>query len=65
MAEGISGFFSNSFGTGVQFFLGNDVGLVHSYVDSPLVNGQRYFYAVTAFDRGDAEANISPSETSK
>lgn len=63
--NGISGYFPNDFNSGVQFFLGNDVGLVHTFVDSPLVNGQRYFYAVTAYDRGDLENNISPSETSK
>ena len=63
--DGVAGFFPLTFGTGVQFFLGNDVGLAHTYVDSPLVNGQRYFYAVTAFDKGDPDKKISPSETSK
>ena len=63
--DSVFGFFPLSFGRGVQFNLGNETGLVHTYVDSPVVNGKRYFYAVTAYDRGDAEKNISPSETNK
>lgn len=61
----VSGFFPESFGHGVQFNLGSETGLVHSYVDSNLINGMRYFYAVTAYDRGDVYKSISPSETSK
>ncbi len=63
--DSIYGFFPKSFGRGVQFFLGNESGLVHTFVDSPLVNGLRYFYAVTAYDRGSVEKNIMPSETNK
>lgn len=48
---------------GVKFDLGDDTGLVHAFVDSPVVNGQRYFYAVTAYDFGFAEGNIAPTET--
>jgi hypothetical protein len=51
---------------GVKFDLGNDTGLLHSYTDTTVVNGQRYFYAVTAYDFGLQSANllISPTETS-
>jgi len=48
---------------GVMFDLGKDTGLKHTYVDSPVVNGQRYFYAVTAYDFGFELGNIAPSET--
>jgi hypothetical protein len=48
---------------GVQFDLGQDTGIVHSYVDNDVVNGQRYFYAVTAFDFGYEPGNIPPTET--
>lgn len=48
---------------GVKFDLGDDTGLVHSYVDSTVTNGQRYFYAVTAYDFGFESGNISPTET--
>lgn len=59
----IFGFFPNDFGTGVLFNLGNESGLVHSFVDEDVTNGITYYYAVTAFDRGDLENNIGPSET--
>ncbi len=50
---------------GAQFDLGSDSGLKHSFVDTDVVNGQRYFYAVTAYDRGDIPKELSPAETSK
>ncbi len=37
---------------GVQFNLGNDTGLRHSYIDRDVVNGQTYYYALVAYDRG-------------
>ncbi|HEX9951813.1 MAG TPA: hypothetical protein VGB53_08600 [Rubricoccaceae bacterium] len=37
---------------GVQFNLGTDSGLRHSYVDRDVVNGQTYYYALVAYDRG-------------
>ena len=37
---------------GVQFNLGNDSGLRHSFVDTDVVNGQTYYYALVAYDRG-------------
>ncbi len=48
---------------GVKFWLGKDSGLQHTFVDSGLINGQRYFYAVTAYDYGYPEAEIAPTET--
>jgi len=50
--------------TGIHYYQGDDTGLAHSYVDSGLVNGQRYFYAVISYDRGDS-LKIAPSECSK
>ena len=61
--DSVFGFFPETFGTGVQFNLGNETGLVHTYVDSPLINGMRYYYAVTAYDKGNLDKNIGPSET--
>ncbi len=60
-------------GRGVTYDLGEDTGLFHTFVDSNnVVNGQTYYYALAAYDRGfagaagDAFANgIPPSETSK
>ncbi len=37
---------------GVQFDMGKDSGLEYLYVDSNLINGQTYYYAVTAYDKG-------------
>ena len=38
---------------GVQFDMGEDSGLKYSYVDSfNVTNGQKYYYAVTAYDKG-------------
>ncbi len=33
--------------------LGEDNGIVHTFVDSAVINGRRYVYSVTAFDRGN------------
>lgn len=52
-------------GRGVHYFLGNNRGLVHSYVDSNnVINGQTYYYAVVAYDHGDS-LGIPPTETTK
>ena len=38
---------------GLQFDMGEDTGLKYSYVDSfDVINGQKYYYAVTAYDKG-------------
>ena len=38
---------------GVQFNMGEDTGLQYAYVDSHnIINGQTYYYAVTAYDKG-------------
>lgn len=37
---------------GVQFNLGTDSGLRHSFIDRNVTNGQTYYYAVVAYDRG-------------
>lgn len=48
---------------GVYFNLGNDTGLKHQFVDKDVINGQRYFYAITAYDFGYPTNQISPTET--
>lgn len=51
---------------GVAFDLGDDTGLYHTFVDSNnVINGQRYFYSVVAYDHGSVDLDIPPSETSK
>ena len=63
--DGVHGYYPKSNKYGMQYYLGSEKGLVHTYVDSPVVNGRRYFYAVTAFDKGSIIDNIYPSETRK
>ena len=49
---------------GALFYLGDDTGLQHSYVDHDVVNGQTYYYAVVAYDfGGDETNNIMPSDS--
>lgn len=52
-------------GRGIQYFLGNNRGLVHTFVDSNnVINGQTYYYAVVAYDHGDS-VGVPPTETTK
>ncbi len=52
-------------GRGVHYYLGDNTGLVHSFVDSNnVINGQTYYYAVAAYDHGDS-LGIPPTETTK
>jgi len=37
---------------GVQVNLGNDTGLKHTFIDRDVRNGQTYYYAIVAYDRG-------------
>jgi len=48
-------------GRGVKYNLGDNTGLVHEYVDSTVQNGEKYYYAVVAYDRGTDD--LPPSET--
>ncbi len=52
-------------GRGIRYFLGDNTGLVHSYVDSSgIINGRTYYYSVVAYDRGDTgKVNVPPTET--
>ena len=43
--------------------MGTDSGIRRIYEDTTVVNGRKYYYAVTAFDRGLEIAGISPSES--
>jgi len=61
LQNGITGF-SNLAVSGVQYYLGGDTGLTHTFTDTDVINGQTYYYAVTAYDRGAEEFNFYPSE---
>ncbi len=65
LKDGIKGPSKVETTTGIHYYLGDDTGLVHSYVDSAnIMNGQRYFYAVVSYDRGDS-VKIPPTECTK
>ncbi|MBD3226394.1 MAG: hypothetical protein GF313_16820 [Caldithrix sp.] len=53
-------------GRGISYYLGDNVGLRHTFVDSNnVINGQTYFYAVVSYDHGSDSLGIPPSECSK
>ena len=53
-------------GRGTFYNLGNNTGIVHSFIDSnKVVNGQIYYYAVVSYDHGDLDLAIAPTECSK
>ncbi len=50
---------------GAPFYLGDDSGIQNFYVDNDVINGRTYYYALVAYDRGDASKDIFPSENSR
>ncbi|WP_337872848.1 hypothetical protein [Ignavibacterium sp.] len=56
--------FSQTTVEGVAYFLGEDTGLKHTFTDTNVVNGQKYYYAVCAYDRGVDSVQVYPSENS-
>ena len=47
---------------GTAYWLGQDTGITHTFIDSTVVNGQNYYYAVTSYDRGSEAFKFFPSE---
>ena len=67
LKNGIKGYFPLSptereLYDGFSFFLGTDRGIVNSFVDSNVVNGRPYFYAIVSYDRGVADSNTTPKQ---
>lgn len=50
---------------GYSYYLGDNSGLVHSYVDDDVDNGRTYYYSLVAYDRGESDEDIFPAENSK
>ena len=50
---------------GYSFYLGKNTGITNKFVDSSVTPGLTYYYAVCAYDRGDASKSIFPSINSK
>ncbi|MFQ5708095.1 MAG: hypothetical protein ACE5HO_11625 [bacterium] len=60
----VKGLFDLQF-EGFRYFLGRNTGLRHWWTDNNIVNGKTYYYAVVAFDRGEADAGVFPTESTK
>ncbi len=50
---------------GTTFYFGENTGVINRFVDSTVVPGIKYYYAVSAFDHGDGSPDIFPEENSK
>ncbi len=48
---------------GVHYYLGDNSGLQHSFVDSTVKNGFTYYYAIVSYDFGYPEGDIIPAES--
>ena len=62
LIDSISGFANYGANNGIEFYLGNETGIVHHYVDTEVQNGRTYYYAIVAYDYGVRESGISPTE---
>ena len=65
--DGITGFSDWAPVFGTSYYLGDDSGIEHKYIDTDVQNGVTYYYAVVAYDYGVApnsqiESGIPPSE---
>ncbi|MGB2869674.1 MAG: hypothetical protein WBD36_14555 [Bacteroidota bacterium] len=56
--------YSNLTIDGTAYYLGNESGLTHTFVDTTVMNGQTYYYAVCSYDYGNDSLVFFPSENS-
>lgn len=64
--DSLSGFFPVEYqGRAVKYYIGDNTGLVHEYVDSTALNGITYYYAVVSYDGGNIEPGkeLAPTES--
>jgi hypothetical protein len=54
--------YSNITVDGVAYYMGENKGITHTYVDTTVINGMLYYYAVCAYDHGDDSLGYYPSE---
>lgn len=65
LVDSLSGFHPVEYqGRAVKYYVGDNTGLVHEYVDSTVTNGITYYYAVVSYDGGSLEVGkeLPPSE---
>jgi len=66
LIDSLSGFHPIEYqGRGIKYYLGNNTGLAHEYVDETVKNGIKYYYAVVSYDGGNLETGkeLPPSES--
>ncbi|MHB8338499.1 MAG: hypothetical protein ACYDEE_13880, partial [Ignavibacteriaceae bacterium] len=64
IVDSVQGFFPLTY-QGVSYYMGDNKGLQHSWVDTSVMNGQTYYYAVVSYSPGNAAIGLFPSECSK
>ncbi|MBN2356115.1 hypothetical protein JXO59_08375, partial [candidate division KSB1 bacterium] len=47
---------------GRLFYLGEETGIKHHFIDTDVQNGRTYYYALVAYDYGIEDLNIAPAE---
>ena len=65
--DGVQGYFQATGdlyqdASGFSYYLGNESGLEHSYVDKEVDNGRKYYYAVVSYTTGNSVVGIFPAE---
>jgi len=64
--DNIEGFADFGEVNGIQYWLGDESGITHSFIDNTVQNGRTYYYVLVAYDYGLPEVGngIPPSENS-
>ncbi|MFA4838138.1 MAG: hypothetical protein WC703_01505 [Candidatus Neomarinimicrobiota bacterium] len=64
LADNISGFTNFGLVNGMGYYLGNETGIQHYFIDKNVQNGRTYYYGIVAYDYGapDIGPGIAPSE---
>ncbi len=64
VVDGKTGFTDFGYINGVGYYLGDDTGIKHFFVDNTVENGRTYYYVLVAYDYGipDVAEGIAPSE---
>ncbi len=62
LIDGFYGFANYGEINGIQYDLGTDKGIKHSFIDNTVQNGRTYYYVLVAYDFGIPDRNIAPSE---
>jgi len=62
--DGRQGFTNYGLVNGMGYYLGNETGIVHYFIDRDVQNGRTYYYAIVAYDYGapDIGPGVAPSE---